>query len=69
MKIQLTGELHPELISIGIKSGDIVDAYKDPVSKVGGMHFSKYFNGSIRECSIWPDNYVLIDNNQTKKCL
>ncbi len=66
MKIQLIGDLHPELTAIGLAVGDIIEAIPDPVSQVGGMHFSRYYNGRTVNCSIWPENYQ-IDKNTTIK--
>lgn len=58
MKIELKGELHPELEILGLKAGDIVDA--TPSGKVGAMHFVTYHRGWRYDCSVWPDNYTVV---------
>jgi len=57
MIIRLKGELETELLGLGIKPGDIINAIPDPVSKVGAMHFDVYKQGYFHECVVWPENY------------
>lgn len=61
MKIKLTEGIDPELTILGLKAGDELEVTKDPVSKVGGCHFTQYKNGHPFNCSIWPDNYEIIN--------
>ena len=61
MKIKLTEELDPELQILGLKPGDELEVSPDPMSKVGGCHFTRYLNGWPFNCSIWPDNYEKIN--------
>ena len=58
--IKLTGELDQELTSLGLQPGDIVDAERDEISKVGVMHFKKIVNHYPYMCSVWPENYELV---------
>jgi len=61
MKVRLTGNIDPELEILGLKPGDELEVTPDPVSKVGGCHFTKYKNGWPFNCSIWPDNYEKVN--------
>lgn len=61
MKVKLTGDLDPELEILGLKPGDEIEVQPDPVSKAGGCHFTRYLNGHPFNCSIWPDNYEIIN--------
>lgn len=63
MLIKLKGDLEPELTNIGLKPGDEIIAQPDPVSKVGGMHFTFYRNSHPFNCSVWPENYEIIYKN------
>jgi hypothetical protein len=60
MKIELKGELISELTSLGIKSGDVVEATPDRMGKTGAMYFEKHYYGSRYDCVVWPDNYDVI---------
>lgn len=64
MKIQLTGTLDQELISIGLKSGDIIEATPDPQSKVGCMHFDIRGRVITHNCSVWPENYLIVKKDK-----
>jgi len=66
MKIQLKGNLHTELINIGLQSGDIVEATKCSVSKVGVMHFDHRRGTRDYSCSVWPINYDIIATKETQ---
>jgi len=59
MKIKLKGDLDSELIAIGFKAGDIIEATADPVSKVGAMNFDRYHHGTKYNCVVWPANYEI----------
>lgn len=61
MKVRLKGKIHPELESIGLKAGDEIEVYKDTTSEVGCCHFTKYVEKRIYDCSIWPENYEIIE--------
>jgi 4-aminobutyrate aminotransferase-like enzyme len=67
MKIQLKGDIHPELLCLGLKEGDIIDAQKDPISKVGALHFPMYVNGHLYSCTVWPENYDIIAEKELMK--
>jgi hypothetical protein len=62
MKIRLKGEIDPELTALGLKAGDEIEVTKDPQSKVGCCHFTRYRNQRDFACSIWPENYDVINN-------
>lgn len=57
----LIGDLHPELTMLGIKTGDHVNLILDRNSKSGAAHFQTTYNGFTIECTVWPDNYTLIN--------
>lgn len=67
MKIKLKGDLHIELTNIGLQAGDIVEAQKCPVSKVGVMHFDHRRGTRDYCCSVWPDNYDIIESKTLKE--
>lgn len=59
--IKLKGQLDSELLSIGLKEGDIVHADPDTFGKKGAMYFNKLHNGFTHSCVVWPDNYVILN--------
>lgn len=61
MKIKLIGDLDSELISVGLKEGDIVNAETSPGSKSGQMYFTKYRSDVHQECVVWPENYEIVE--------
>lgn len=61
MIIKLIGELEHDLISLGLKPGTEISAIKDPVSKVGCVHFTVNKFGYAHYCSVWPDNYEIVN--------
>ena len=61
MKIQLIGDLESDLISLGCKEGQVINAVPDKVSKVGAMQFDVMKNGDTYNCVVWPQNYKVID--------
>lgn len=63
MLIKLKGQLDPELTAIGLQPGDEITAQPDPMSKVGGMHFTAYYRMQQYNCSVWPENYEIIHKN------
>jgi len=60
MKIRLKGELIDELTSLGINTGDEVEATPDTVGKTGAMYFEKTIKGYTMNCVVWPDCYDII---------
>lgn len=65
MEVILKGELGPELTGLGLKPGDKVNGNLCSVSKVGCFHFEKYVSGVKIECSVWPENYVVVAKETT----
>lgn len=61
MKIRLKSTIHPELKATGLKEGDEIEVRKDPVSKVGGCSFTWHKNGYPYDCSIWPEDFEIIE--------
>ncbi len=61
--IKLKGELEHDLLSLGLMPGDEVNANPDPISKVGGMHFTVNKYGYGHNCSVWPENYEIVSTN------
>jgi hypothetical protein len=55
--IELTGNLHPEIKRLGLKTGDTVNAV---FHKNRSAQFEFRQNGFTVLCSVWPDNYRLI---------
>lgn len=66
MKIELKGELDSELIGLGCKPGDVIEAIADPVSKVGAMNFVRHKSGVRCDCVVWPENYTVVKDNSVK---
>jgi ACT domain-containing protein len=64
MKIKLKGDLDSELIAIGLKPGDIIEATADPVSKVGAMHFDVHHHSTKYSCVVWPVNYQIVTGKE-----
>jgi hypothetical protein len=61
MIIQLTGELHPELTCLGLKDGDIIrNAVMPDDNQKGVVHFDLIYCTHTICCSVWPDNYKII---------
>ena len=62
MNIRLKETIHTELKSLGLKAGDIISTATIGSKVTGSLHFT-YGN---RNCSIWPEDYEIIPNqNQT----
>jgi hypothetical protein len=56
MKIQLKGDIHNELKTLGYKAGDIIEAtVTNQPSKVA--HFENHNYAVTQHCSVWPENY------------
>lgn len=66
MEIELIGEIHPELKRLGLEAGDKVQASPCPVSKVGVMHFMVSCAGIAQTCSVWPENYKIVEPKTNK---
>ena len=60
MKIKLIGDLDFELIGLGIKAGDIVNAVSSEGSKSGQLYFNTHIPGSTQNCVVWPENYEVL---------
>lgn len=59
--IKLKGALHPEILTLGFKEGDVVNATSDTVGKKGAMYFEKTIPGGVNQnCVVWPDNYTIL---------
>ena len=60
MKIELIGDIHPELQTLGLKAGDIIsDAEKSKTTDA--MYFTIYYNGFKMDCVVWSDNYKIVE--------
>jgi hypothetical protein len=70
MRIKLTGELHPELLSLGLKAGDIINnagpGQKGPDIKTdtGQLYFDVHGYVVPQTCVVWPDNYEILTPNK-----
>lgn len=60
-KIRLLESIHPELTALGLKPGDIIDATTCCFSKVGCMHFEVSGRNRTNQCSIWPQDYEIVE--------
>lgn len=58
MKIRLKDTIHPELKSLWLKSGDIVEGRL--VNKKTGLF---HFEAGGENCSIWKEDYEVIQHN------
>ena len=66
MKIRLKDTIHPELKSLGLKAGDIIRNASIGSKETGSVHFTTTYNCRSVICSIWPEDYEIIQNqNQT----
>lgn len=63
-KLELTGNLHPELVALGLQKGDQFSNFSGP-HKNGAVHFTVSENPVSQSCSVWPENYKIIET-QTK---
>jgi len=61
MLIKLKDSIDWELLALGCKPGDEVEATIDPLSTTGGLHFEKRCYGTTYNCSIWPQDYEIVD--------
>jgi len=59
MKIKLKGDLDSELIAIGLKPGDIVEANPTKGSNPSAMYFDRFYRGTQYNCVVWPANYEI----------
>jgi hypothetical protein len=62
MEIKLIGDLDPELLTIGLKPGDIIKEATLSSKVSGVVHFEIWRSGLYFNCSVWPDNYEIIIN-------
>jgi len=67
MKIRIIGDLHPELRLLGLKPGDEFEASLDTQSETGLVHVVVSHVRTTINCSIWPENYEIIENTEKNK--
>lgn len=60
MKIRLKGELHPELLMLGLKEGDVVEA-SNGTPPTDSKYFTVYGYAVPIACAVGPDNYEMIE--------
>lgn len=60
MTIQLKGDIHPELKTLGYKAGDIIEkaTVSNQPSKVA--YFENHSYAVAQHCSVWPENYDIV---------
>ena len=58
MKIQLKGQLHPELELLGFRPGDIIQSAQ--IHKNKAAHFEFHGLAVPQNCSVWPENYDIL---------
>lgn len=65
--IKLKGDLDMDLTRIGLEPGQIIEALPDSMSKKGAMHFTRYKFDMSFNCTVWPENYELIEEKPTNQ--
>ncbi|SHE56965.1 hypothetical protein [Dysgonomonas macrotermitis] len=63
--IKLKGELDYELTRLGLKSGDEIASHTKPGKVNGVVNFDVNFEGWKYACSVWPENYDIINLKNT----
>lgn len=67
MNIRLKDTIHPELKSLGLKPGDIINGHLVN-EETGLIHLTYYYKSFPVNCSIWPEDYDIVEsktpNNQ-----
>jgi len=61
MNIRLKDSIHPELKSLGLKPGDLIDGQLVN-EETGLVHYTNYYKNYPITCSIWKEDYEIIDN-------
>lgn len=60
MRIQLRGDLHPELIQLGYNPGDIIENATISIQPNKVANFENHKYAVTQHCSVWPENYDII---------
>ena len=59
-KIKLINEVHPELVALGFKLGDTMEAAIRLDKQCA--HFEKHFPYDTRNCSVFTPDFEIIEN-------
>jgi hypothetical protein len=65
MKIKLKESINSELIAVGLRPGDEISS--NDVNKItGAVHFTYYRNSSSYDCVVWPEDYEIVEEEETQ---
>lgn len=66
MKIKLKGELGYELTMLGLKAGDVVNAYSYG-NKHGALTFTISHRRYSYDCIVWPENFDILPDDSAPR--